>query len=427
MSSILSAESSGSRHPAAGEPFLTSLPMGVVVSAIVLATIAGVAGGTLLHDASPALAWLVAIGLCGGVFSAARWLGRSLPTASRFITVLALAVLTCGYLMSIGSASVPRPAARDVVSFAGRLAMLLASLGLAVVLPFLLALMGLVREGADRRTLRVAFGPLLLGWAVGAGVFVLILMSTVLLMWATPRPWLLAVVAAWAMAVPVLFLPIATAAYGRLLARWMVSTPPALARGLQALYDRTGFAFGRTLCLDPRFGGGYVCLVIPRPGRPALVMSESLVASLPDEQLLAVLAHEAAHVRLNHAWRKAGWAAFGALGSLIVVITISVLMAPWVPRSLALAGMLAAVLPVVMLRGLYETYVTRRHEAEADEYAVDVAGAEALLGALESLSARGIAGPRVHHRWTTHGTWEQRVARIRECEEARSDRGPSMS
>lgn len=57
-----------------------------------------------------------------------------------------------------------------------------------------------------------------------------------------------------------------------------------------------------------------------------------------------------------------------------------------------------------------------RYETEADEYAVDVAGADALLGSRESLSARGIPGPRMHNRWTTHSTWERRVARIRECE-----------
>lgn len=423
MDRILSAEPPGRPPPAVGDLSLMSLPMGVMVSAIVVALIAGVAGGTLLHEASPALAWLAALGLCGGIFGAARWLGRSPPTVPRLILVVGLAVLTFGYLMTIGGASVPRSAGRDVVSFAARLAMLLAALGFAVVVPFLLALTGLVREGAERRTMLVALGPLLLGWAVGIVGFVLVLIVTALLIWATPRSWLLVVLAAWAMAVPVLLLPIVTDAYERLLSWWRVATPPALARGLETLYDRTGFAFGRTLCLDARFGGSGVCMVVLRPGRSALVMSESLVASLPDEQLLAVLAHEAAHVRLNHAWRNVAWAAVGGLCSLIVVITISILIAPWVPRSMALAGVLAAVLPVVMLRGLFDTYVTRRHEAEADEYAVDVAGADALLGALESLRARGVVGPRMHNRWTTHSTWERRVARIRACEAARPGRG----
>ncbi|MGH2436178.1 MAG: hypothetical protein ACRDFA_04200 [bacterium] len=66
------------------------------------------------------------------------------------------------------------------------------------------------------------------------------------------------------------------------------------------------------------------------------------------------------------------------------------------------------------------TYVTRRLEAEADEYAVDVAGAQALLGALESLRARALLGPLTHNRWTTHSVWERRVARIRQCEASRT-------
>lgn len=95
---------------------------------------------------------------------------------------------------------------------------------------------------------------------------------------------------AFALGFPVLLVPIVTAAYQCLLSRWTVDSPPALSRGLETLYDRTGFAFVRTLCLDSRFGGGCLCMVILRPGRPTLVISESIVVGLADEELLALLA-----------------------------------------------------------------------------------------------------------------------------------------
>ncbi len=123
---------------------------------------------------------------------------------------------------------------------------------------------------------------------------------------------------------------------------------------------------------------------------------------------------------LRHLRRKLAWGALGA----IVAITIGVLgqlaISPWVPRSLALVGVLVVLMPLGVLRGLYDTYVIRRHEAEADEFAVDVAGAEPLLHALEALQASGYSAALVHNRWTTHGTSEVRTSRIREDGNARA-------
>ena len=65
-------------------------------------------------------------------------------------------------------------------------------------------------------------------------------------------------------------------------------------------------------------------------------------------------------------------------------------------------------------RMLYEHFVTRRHETEADDFVTGLVGAPAMLGALEALDGQGPPAALVHNRWTTHGTWERRSARIRE-------------
>ena len=92
---------------------------------------------------------------------------------------------------------------------------------------------------------------------------------------------------------------------------------------------------------------------------------------------------------------------------------------PFLPRALQFAGVLGVLLPLAMLRGLYNAFVTRLHEAEADEFAVDAAGGQALIDALGVLGASGSGGALVNNRWTTHSTWERRAARIREWEQSR--------
>jgi Zn-dependent protease with chaperone function len=102
----------------------------------------------------------------------------------------------------------------------------------------------------------------------------------------------------------------------------------------------------------------------------------------------------------------------GVVG-LTTAVVAQILIDPLLPRALELAGVLMVVLPIAILRGLYDTFVVRRHEAEADEFAVDVAGAPALLAALGVLDALGPGDALVHNRWTTHSTWERRTRRIR--------------
>ena len=74
---------------------------------------------------------------------------------------------------------------------------------------------------------------------------------------------------------------------------------------------------------------------------------------------------------------------------------------------------LFVLLPLLVLQRLYQAFITRRHEAEADEYATRLIGAPAMLGALEALRGPNAIDMNLHNRWTTHGTWERRSARIR--------------
>jgi Zn-dependent protease with chaperone function len=138
----------------------------------------------------------------------------------------------------------------------------------------------------------------------------------------------------------------------------------------------------------------------------------------------SILAHEAAHVSLNHFRRKLAWGAIGTVAGLGIAVAGQMLISPFVPRSLELVGILVVALPLTVLRGLYDTFVVRRHEAEADEFAVDVAGAAPLVNALGVLGTYGLP---THNGWTTHSTWERRTSWIRECEESRHSRPADIS
>jgi Zn-dependent protease with chaperone function len=212
---------------------------------------------------------------------------------------------------------------------------------------------------------------------------------------------------------PPVAMAISAVVYRAGLSRWQVGDPLPLVESLRAIGERTHLSFARVMSLDPDYGQGRVCLVLGVPGSPTLAISASLASSLPPDQLVAVLAHEAAHVRHRHVARRMGWTAVLGAGTVAGAVALFMLVAPLFSRTLQPVASSVAIFPMLVARSLYEALVSRRHEAEADRFAVDVAGADALLGALEAIQRAGTAAPIMANRWTTHGTWEVRAARIR--------------
>ena len=395
--------------------------MGLAMTAVVAAMVAGAASAKLLFDAGPFVASTTAAGLCGGLFVLARLFARSAPTHFRFIGLLGLACLTFAYLLVLGGEATPRPVSRSAPAFLAVSVLLLGIVVVAVAVPAVLVAAALRRRGGETSPpSRWRAGPQLIATALGAATLVLGFALLAVVMWASPRPWRLAAVLLVVIGSPLLLVPFWAYTYERLLSWWEVTRlPDALLDGLETLRDRIGFTFDGILCLEATFGGGRVCQVVTRPGGSTLVVSEPLAAELTMEQLFAVLAHEAAHIRLHHLRRKLLWGTLAGAVAVSAAVAAQIAIAPFVPRSLDFAGVLVVVLPLGILRGLYDTFVVRRHEAEADEFAVEVAGAAPLLGALGVLGALGPSGALVHNRWTTHSTAERRASMIRAC-----SRGP---
>jgi Zn-dependent protease with chaperone function len=391
-------------------------PMGASVGVVVAGFVAGAAAATLLDKVAPLVAWLTAAGLCCGLYALAARFSRDQPTRMRFLVLLGLGCLTCFYLLILGGENAPRPLKRDALGLFTFLLLFFGVFAVATLLPLLAVIAGLRGESsADARQVSFRVNSFSIGLVTGVVTFMLAATLFTLIVWISPEGWRAGALVAFALGSPPLFGLLGTWSYVRVLSRWEVESPGrSLLQGLETLRDRTGFSFDRVLSLEDGFGGGRVCLVVAYPNRSVLVMSESIAGLLTADQLLAVLAHEAAHVSLHHVRRKLAWGVIGTVAFLTAAVIAQVLIAPWVPRSLRFVGILVVVLPMVMLRGLFDTHVVRRHEAEADEFAVSVAGAEPLLSALEALSFNGPTAAAIHNRWTTHGTWEARAARIRD-------------
>lgn len=400
--------------PPLNDAMLRPPPVGVIVTVVVATLIAGAAAAQFLYSLLPTVAWLVAVGLCGTLFALGRLFARGTPTPARFLALLGCLLLTFSYLMVLGGESTPRPAARGVPELIIFLLTVFGIIAAALALPALIMVGALWRRreaASPGFTLKAS--PRLIAFSLGPVMLILGLVLLAVVIRASPPAWRLGALLALGFGFPVLMPPIWAYAYLGLLARWEATPlPESLLTGLQTLRDRIGFAFDRIQCLEATFGGR-VCQVVKTPGRSTLIISESIPRDLTPEQLLAVLAHEAAHVSFGHAWRKVAWGTLGTAVTIAITVGTGILIAPFVPRSMAFAGVLVAVLPVTVLRGLYDTFVVRRHEAEADDFAIDVTGGTALLGALDGLGGSGPPEALVRNHWTTHGTWKRRASRIR--------------
>jgi Zn-dependent protease with chaperone function len=397
------------------------VPVGLSTTVALVALVTGAWVARLIHDATPANAWVTAGGLCGSLFVVARWMARSAPTHARFVALIALTCLTFSYLLVLGGESAPRPTGRSTLSFFTFVVGLFAVLGGAAALPALIVGAALrSRRTHEPHQRRLEITPQLLAAATGTVMFLLGFLLLATALWSSSSQWRVLAIVSVAVGSPIVLLPIGTYMYERLLSRWRVAVPPrALLEGLDKLRDLTGIEFDEVFCLQASFGGGRICQVITRPGHSTLVLSESIADDLSSPQLLAILAHEAAHVCLNHFRRKLAWGVLAGVAGITTAVVAQMLVGPFIPRALQFAGLLAVVSSVLVLRGLYDTFVIRRHEAEADEFAVDTAGGPALLEALGVLGASGPGEALVHNRWTTHGTWERRSGRIRELEKSR--------
>jgi STE24 endopeptidase len=175
-----------------------------------------------------------------------------------------------------------------------------------------------------------------------------------------------------------------------------------LREGVEEVFERAGFSPEGIYVMDASRRSSQVNAYFVGFGETKrVVLFDTLVDKLDVAEAQAVLAHELAHWKRNHIWKRLGASAlrlfvvFAALGYLVEA---DWLYAMWgLPTDAVYAGLFVATLwiyPILDLTSPIENRVSLSHEREADDFAADVMdGPDPLADALARLTQENLSNP----------------------------------
>jgi STE24 endopeptidase len=193
---------------------------------------------------------------------------------------------------------------------------------------------------------------------------------------------------------------------------------------LVAMAEAAGFAHRGLFVMDASRRSGHSNAYFAGIFRPRIVLFDTLVEGLTVDEAASVLAHEIGHFRAGHVRRRLLLSLAALLASLLVLSWL----VPWPPLHAAFGfespTLHGAVALLALGGGAFVFWLqplaarlSRRHEYEADRYAVRIARApEALKTALLRLNRENLSNLHPHPWYSawhySHPTLLERLAAI---------------
>ncbi len=193
---------------------------------------------------------------------------------------------------------------------------------------------------------------------------------------------------------------------------------------LESMARAAGFRARGLFVMDASRRSGHSNAYFTGFFRPRIILFDTLVQQMSVDETAAVLAHEIGHYQARHVHKRLVVGLAIQLASLWVLS----LLVSWPPLfaafGFAAPSLHAALALTSMCGGAFtfffaplESYLSRRHEYEADRYAVAIAGAPvALRSALVKLNGQNLSNLHPHPWYSawhySHPTLVERLAAI---------------
>ncbi len=201
----------------------------------------------------------------------------------------------------------------------------------------------------------------------------------------------------------------------------------SLREAVDDVFERAGFNCDQVYEMDASRRSAHSNAYFVGFGRTKrVVLFDTLIEGMDDEEIQSVLAHELAHWKNAHIWKFIGLFAarfaivFAVLGYLVGA---SWLYAPFAVPELPYVGLTLSLLwvgPVNRLTSPVNNALSLRFEREADAYAVEVMSGDAMAGALTALAADNLASLFPHPWYETfhydHPPIPERVRYVRQLD-----------
>jgi STE24 endopeptidase len=282
------------------------------------------------------------------------------------------------------------------------------------------------RYGFNRMSLRLFVLDMLKGSAVGLVLGTPLLFGLFALVSATPLWWVWAFLGFAAFQFVMVFL------YPRVIAplfnRYTALEEGSLRDRLHRLAEGLGVAAREIYVVDGSRRSAHSNAYFSGFGKARrIVLFDTLIKSLTERQIAAVLAHEIGHQKLHHVvWRIAGslagaavvlWLVSLALGQPALFAAFG-FQAPGAPAAMVL--LVFAAEPLSVLLRAPGSWWSRRQEYAADRFARDAAGCGAeLREALAGLSRDNLTNPTPHPWYSfVHYSHPTVLERVRGLEES---------